>query len=308
MWIEIFRTGTFTDSKGRVQSFTESDLEKIARQYNEKVEKEPSEEAPLVKGHPESGTPAHGWVERLARRGKILYAKLKSLTKEIIQEIEEGRYRKVSVSLYPNLMLRHIGLLGGETPAVKGLRPISFVEFDDIANFEYETSSNDFIELRQEIRRLEIENSKLARQNEALRNDLDKAYHESLARNFRDFLHEVNSSTDFIIIPPNKEESVVELLQLCAKLDNYLRESNCSIVSEDFSLVDRVKQFISELKPLPLRKEFTVANKENWVFEQTFDGKKVDEERLNIHIRAKELQKIHPELSYEQALLLINKQ
>ncbi|ROL56034.1 hypothetical protein D9V84_09810, partial [Bacteroidetes/Chlorobi group bacterium Naka2016] len=50
MWIEVFRTGTFTDSKGRTQTFTESDLDRIARQYNERVESDSSFEAPLVKG------------------------------------------------------------------------------------------------------------------------------------------------------------------------------------------------------------------------------------------------------------------
>lgn len=308
MWIEIFRSGTFTDSQGRTQTFTENDLEQMAKIYNERIEKDPSSEAPLVKGHPKDNAPAHGWVERLARRGSVLYAKLKSLSKEIIDEINEGRYRKVSISMYPNFMLRHIGLLGAESPAVKGLRPISFVEFDETVAFDYPAEENvEFAELRQEIRRLEIENSQLARQNEALRDQLQKTLRESLAKSFRQFIKDVNEKSDYLIIPPAREEQFVELLEYCAKVDELLLTSHDESFPENFSILERVKQFISEIKPLPIKREYTLARNESIAFENSFEGKKVDENRLEIHLRAKNLQKENPELSYEQALMIANK-
>lgn len=309
MWIEVFRSGTFTDSRGRTQTFTESDLEQMAKVYNERVENDPSSEAPLVKGHPTDGAPAHGWVERLARRGSVLYAKLKSLSKEIIDEINEGRYRKVSISLYPNFMLRHIGLLGAETPAVDGLRPISFVSLDDAVSFDYPAGDKvEFAELRQEIRRLEIENTKLSLQNEALRNQLQKTLRESLVRSFREFAKQVNESGEYLLIPPAKEEQFVELLEYCAKVDELLRAKHSEEFPENFSLLERVKQFVSELKPLPIRREYSLLRNESIAFENMFEGKKVDENRLNIHLRAKSLQKENPELSYEQALIIANKE
>lgn len=308
MWIEIFRTGTFTDSNGRTQTFTENDLERIARQYNDRIESDPSYEAPLVKGHPQSDSPAHGWVERLARRGNILYAKLKSLSREIIDEINSGKYRRVSISLYPDFMLRHIGLLGGEAPAVRGLRPISFVELDESTNFEYFAESVDFAELRQEIRRLENENHQLALQNEALRNDLQKAHRESLARSFRDFVRRVNDSSDFVLIPPAQEQSLLKILEFASKADENVRQTNPELFPEGFNLVESIKQFLSELRPIPLKREFSMPVNEKMTFDEAFAGRKIDESRLNLHLRAKELQKENPELSYEQALFLANNQ
>jgi len=307
MWIEIFRSGTFTDSKGKTQTFTAEDLEQIARQYNERVASDSSLEAPVVKGHPESDSPAHGWVERLARRGNVLYAKLKQLSKEIIEEIKEGRYRRVSISMYPNYLLRHIGLLGGETPAVKGLRPIEFVELDETHTFEYSAESEDFAELRQEIRRLEIENSQLARQNESLQNQLQKAYHESLAQSFREFIRRINESSDYLLVPPSKEQALVEILEYAEQVDSYVQNANPEALRKDFSLLERIKEFLLELKPVAIRRNYTARELDVATIENPFEGRRVDEERLNLHLRAKELQKANPNLSYEQALLMANK-
>ena len=57
-WIEIARAGTFTDSKGRPQTFSAADLEQIATRYTPA-----RRDAPLVLGHPETdAAPAFGWV------------------------------------------------------------------------------------------------------------------------------------------------------------------------------------------------------------------------------------------------------
>jgi len=308
MWIEIFRTGTFTDSSGTTETFTESDLDRIVRKYNEKVEQEPSYEAPLVKGHPKSDSPAHGWVERLARRGNVLYAKLKSLTKEIIEEIREGKFRRVSISLYPDYLLRHIGLLGGDTPAVKGLKPISFVELDDSRTFEYsDGESQNFSELREEIRRLEIENSRLANQNKALRESLEKSHHEFLARSFRDFIEKINNSGEFLLVPPAKEQLFLEILEYSEKADKLIRSYGVDSFPKDFSLLEKIKEFFTSWKPAALKKEYSQPIVNQKFIEHEFEGKKIDEERLDLHLRARELQKQKPDLSYEQALLMINK-
>ena len=62
--IAIARTGQFTDSQGRPQSFSEADLDAIAASYD------PAKlEAPLVFGHPAVSDPAFGWVKSLRREG-----------------------------------------------------------------------------------------------------------------------------------------------------------------------------------------------------------------------------------------------
>ncbi len=307
MWIEIFRTGTFTDSSGVTETFTEADLDKIVQKYNEQVEREPSFEAPLVKGHPKTDSPAYGWVDRLARRGNLLYAKLKSLSREIIDEIREGKFRKVSISLYPDYMLRHVGLLGAESPAVKGLKPISFVELDEARAFEYSsTESENFAGLREEISRLEYENSQLSHQNKALRESLQKTHQEFLARGFRDFISKINNSSDFLIIPPAKEPLLLQILEYSARAEQFVRNYGGEDFPADFNLVEKIKEFFTNWKPLAIKKEYSEPLNKEISFDDEFNGKKIDDQRWNLHLRAREIQKNNPHLTYEQALMLVN--
>lgn len=128
MWIEIFKTGTHTDSAGNTRTWTEKDLDAIVSRYN------PAEhEAPVVIGHPKDNAPAWGWVERLERRGNVLYAKLKDLVPEFVEAIKKGLYKKRSISLYPDMTLRHVGFLGAMPPAVKGLADVTFSESDAVS-------------------------------------------------------------------------------------------------------------------------------------------------------------------------------
>jgi hypothetical protein len=123
MWIEIFRSGTHKDSSGYEKTWTENDLETIASKYD------PTKfEAPLVVGHPKDNSPAYGWVESLKREGVKLLAKVKPTVQEFIDAVRQGLYKKVSVSLYPDMSLRHIGFLGGAAPAIKDLQAVQFKE------------------------------------------------------------------------------------------------------------------------------------------------------------------------------------
>ncbi|NTU41675.1 MAG: hypothetical protein HGA78_01205 [Nitrospirales bacterium] len=123
MQVEIFKTGTHTDSAGRSRTWTEADLDTIVARYN------PSEhEAPVVIGHPQDNAPAYGWVEGLKREGQTLYATFKDLVPEFVEVVKKGMYKKRSISLYPDLTLRHVGFLGAMPPAVKGLADVAFAE------------------------------------------------------------------------------------------------------------------------------------------------------------------------------------
>lgn len=131
-WIEIFRVGTHVDSEGRTRQWSEADLDAIVNKYD------PSRhEAPVVVGHPKDNSPAFGWVEGLKRVGKSLYAKFNQVLPEFEEAVKEGRYKKRSISLYPDLTLRHVGFLGGMPPAVKGLADIAFNENDESVTIEF---------------------------------------------------------------------------------------------------------------------------------------------------------------------------
>jgi len=127
MEIEVFKAGTWTDSNGNTRTWTEKDLEEIVSKYNTAVSNG-DHEAPVVIGHPKDNAPAYGWVESLEKRGQSIWAKIKPTVQEFVDWVRQGLYKKVSISLYPDLLLRHIGFLGAVPPAVKGLQVPEFSE------------------------------------------------------------------------------------------------------------------------------------------------------------------------------------
>lgn len=135
--VEVFKAGSHTDMRSRENDYTVEDLEEIARVYNE----QPAEEkhiAPAVVGHPTDNSPAYGWVESLKVVGEKLVATFYDMADSFIEALEEGRYKTVSISLYPkDKLLRHIGWLGGVPPAVKGLVPVEFSEEDNKSCMTY---------------------------------------------------------------------------------------------------------------------------------------------------------------------------
>lgn len=122
-WIEIFRVGKHVDGAGEEKEWQKEDLDRIVSSYNPAWH-----EAPVVIGHPETDSPAYGWVEALKREGEFLLAKLKDLAPEFLDWVRRGFYKKRSIALYPDLTLRHIGFLGAVPPAIKGLADVKFRE------------------------------------------------------------------------------------------------------------------------------------------------------------------------------------
>jgi hypothetical protein len=133
--IEIFRAGKHTASNGVELSFGESDLAASAAAYDPALH-----EAPIVVGHPTHDGPALGWVKQLAFGSGRLVANAEQLDPAFQESVKAGRYKKVSASFYapsapsnpkPGVYyLRHVGFLGAQPPAVKGLKAVNFGEGD----------------------------------------------------------------------------------------------------------------------------------------------------------------------------------
>lgn len=123
--IEVFRVGEHTDSGGNTREWTLEDLQDIVNTYNTAVQNDSSLIAPLVKGHPEDDSPAYGWVQSLRLNGDIMEAEIE-FSDEIVEEIKEQKFKKISIALFENMRLRHIGILGAMPPAVEGLKPVKF--------------------------------------------------------------------------------------------------------------------------------------------------------------------------------------
>jgi len=128
--IEVFRVGSHVDSAGRPHTFTAADLDKVAAYDPAK------HEAPVVVGHPRDNAPAYGWVDRVYREGGSLLADFKDVAPEFADLVKAGRFKKRSISLYPDGSLRHVGFLGAVPPAIKGLRDVQFAE-GEASTFEF---------------------------------------------------------------------------------------------------------------------------------------------------------------------------
>jgi hypothetical protein len=123
-WIEVFKTGTHTSGNGVTKTYGDDDLDNMAKLYNDQKE----HTAPLVLGHPATDDPAFGWAKELKKAGDKLLAYVDEVSDDIVKAVKDGAYKKVSIALYPDGLLRHIGLLGATPPAVKGLGAVQFAE------------------------------------------------------------------------------------------------------------------------------------------------------------------------------------
>lgn len=142
LWIEVFKAGTHTDASGNTRDWTTEDLDNIVNLYNNQ-NPEDKHEAPVVIGHPEDDSPAYGWVDSLKRDGEVLLAKLTQLAPAFVEWVKQGLYKKRSISLYADLMLKHIGFLGGVPPAVKGMADPAFKSGTESILFEFAESNNE---------------------------------------------------------------------------------------------------------------------------------------------------------------------
>lgn len=133
---EIFRAGRHTASSGTAISFSEADLEAAVAAYDPAVH-----EAPIVVGHPRDNGPAYGWVKAVNYTDGAMVAEPQQVDEAFAEMVAAGRFKKRSASFYtpdsPHnpkpgaFYLRHVGFLGAQAPAVKGLKDVSFADSDE---------------------------------------------------------------------------------------------------------------------------------------------------------------------------------
>ncbi|MEM6680451.1 MAG: hypothetical protein AAF675_21500, partial [Pseudomonadota bacterium] len=151
--IHLAKTGKVTDSHGRATTIDAGLLAELAEGYDVAVHK-----APLVLGHPADGAPAYGWVDSLeVGADGELYGKVGEVAADLTDAVRDGRYRNVSISFWPKghsqspnparATLRHVGVLGAQIPAIKGLTPLSFAEMPGLITLTSKESGGHTIDL-----------------------------------------------------------------------------------------------------------------------------------------------------------------
>ena len=147
--VEIFRTGRHRPDS---PAYTVADLDDIVANFERlRGQLDPpvvighEEEQPLTQGLAESdpfsntGSPAVGWISRLWRQGRSLYADLEGVHPAIGDLVNRRAYRKVSAEVYDRdqppeglpvkgCVLRRLALLGGELPQIKTLADLPLAE------------------------------------------------------------------------------------------------------------------------------------------------------------------------------------
>ncbi|HGA5503381.1 TPA: peptidase [Salmonella enterica subsp. enterica serovar Potsdam] len=155
--IHIFRAGTHTDMHGRRINFSDADLSDIAQNYDPALH-----EAPVVVGHPKTDAPSYAWVNSIRKDRDGLRAEPRDVDPQFAELVKNRRYSKVSASFYcpdspgnptpGKYYLRHVGFLGAQPPAIKGLKPVSFAEDEEgvveFADWSLQTTASLFSRLR----------------------------------------------------------------------------------------------------------------------------------------------------------------
>lgn len=261
-WVEVFRVGKHTDSQGREREFTASDLDRMVAGYDPA-----KHEAPAVVGHPKDNDPAYGWVEGVKRSGGLLLAKFKQVAPEFEEMVRAGRFKKRSVSIYPDGTLRHVGFLGAQPPAVKGLKDVSFAAGEDCSQYEFseeDVPMNELEELKKKLAEAEAAKAKAEAEVKELR---EKA--EAQAAGFAEAARKRKRKeiADFVeagvkegkILPGWKKNGLEEFM---AHLDEAGGDYEFAEGKKQ-SPADWFKNFLSEFSAHPLFKEFTKETGDN---------------------------------------------
>lgn len=145
--IQIFKPGKHIAASGDAHNFSESDVAATIAAYDPALH-----EAPIVVGHPRHDLPAYGWVKALSFADGALDAEPQQVDPAFAELVDAGRFKKISASFYapdspsnpvPGVYyLRHVGFLGAQPPAVKGLRSPEFNEADEkVISFDFSEQS-----------------------------------------------------------------------------------------------------------------------------------------------------------------------
>ena len=138
--LHVFRAGTHTATDGKPYTFSEADIADLVASYDPALAR-----APLVVGHPKIDDPAYGWAAGFSRNGGEVFATPEAVDPQFAEMVNDQRFSAISLSVYlPDTpgnpkpghhYPRHIGFLGAQPPAVKGLQRPQFAEGDGAIEF-----------------------------------------------------------------------------------------------------------------------------------------------------------------------------
>lgn len=267
MLCQIFKTGKHKDSKGRIKEWTVEDLDKIVYQA-----KNVHKDSPICVGHPESNSPAYGWLTNVQRIGNGLYCGFKDVQKEFVEAVKKGLFKNRSLSLDGDLNIRHLAFLGAQAPAIKGLEPFCFaddddktqtIEITDFSDIEDEDKSKNTENEREKMEKLEDLQKQLDARNEQIEKLQKQIAQGEAAKKRQEFEDFCDKAIEKGNILPKHKECIVNILAACDDMKTF-NFADCG----EKSAVDTVKEFVGSLKIMDFEE---IANKQDAPDSQNFE-------------------------------------
>ena len=326
-YFQVFKAGKYPQGE-----FTKKDVEEIAKNYDPTFC-----EAPITIDHEQTG-PAYGWVDKVKTDGDILQVSFKDTPKSFQDDVNAGKYKKVSVELYKNLegkghYLKAVSFLGAAIPQVKGLEPVKFMDSEseiyefEVAEDETETFSQEEIDnLKKQVEDLENQIAKFKEKDKQKEQKLETI--KSLKDKISALSDEVST---FKEKAEGKEQIEQELNDIKTALknkeyedfiekqinDGKLVPANKDVVLSIFKELDNVKKFGEDTELVSSFKSFIESLPKQIVFDETATNKNkieggesdkfanADEDSLEIFNQAQELAK-KENISFKEALLRLD--
>lgn len=323
-FFEVFKAGVYPQG-----TYTKKEIKQIADNYNPEFC-----EAPVTIDHQQSG-PAYGWVENVKADGEKLKVSFKDMPDTMKNDVNAGRFKKVSVEIYKNLegkgfYLKAVSFLGAAAPQVKGLEQIKFMDAEsEIYEFEMDEDNSetytedDINKFKDKISELEKEIQKFKEGNKKTETI------KSLKEKISDLMLEVSK---FKQEAEDKAEIEEELNSIKTAIRNkefddfiekqiekgVLLPANKDIVLSVFKEIDNIQKFGEESPVITDFKAFIESLPKQIVLDEIATKKNVtgtaavveefsdaDEESLEIFKEAKALSE-KEKISFREALLKLN--
>jgi len=127
-WVDAFKVGKFSDISGKEHSFSEKDLQDLNTGVQGQLKS--GFKPAVVTGHPKVDSPREGSIVDSRIQGDILQVKVDEVNPDFAEDVKKGRWKYVSAAVYGDLKkgIRHLGALGANPPAMKGMAELAFGE------------------------------------------------------------------------------------------------------------------------------------------------------------------------------------
>lgn len=285
--LHIFKHGKQTTSAGDSLFFSEADIAATARLYDPK-----KHEAPIVIGHPKVDAPAYGWIGSLSFDPKDgLIANPTQVDPSFSEMVAAGRFKKISASFYPPdsaanptpgfYYLRHVGFLGAEPPAVKGLKPVEFGEDNTgVVTVEFSEYSDSLLaRMMRRVREYFIAKEGLEKADQIIPDwDINTLEREAI----RESMREQEPSTQFNEPKPTPKETTVTAEEKAAleaenqQLKQKMAELNAAQIkaaqtARHTEHLNYAESLVTAKKLPPAHKELVVAVLDAVVTEQPLE-------------------------------------